>query len=439
MSRRPTQNLSIGQYYNGSTDTFRNSLSRILPYTGASYACWVNIDSSTTGGLKQVLFTADGHEILTSSNQIGIYGSSFVGVTIPYDTWQHIVVTRGGTGVGQYKMYLNGSLVISTTRSDTNNGTKLTLASKNGLAKFTGGITNVQLYDRVLNQQEVTYIYTGYPAANPVFLDGMDGLGTIITDLSGNGNNLAFGGAWRNINLSKVRIASLNRFTINTTSLSFNGITTVADAGVISALNLPNSFWISAWVNPSNTAGVQRVISSMNHVATNGWAFGINVGKLRFTKRNVADIDSNLSNISANVWTHVAACVISDNSVDFYVNGVFKENVVSATPINLGATNRTTLGCLYSGSGYIEYYSGLINNARIHLGVATGYDVIRDMRIPSDRNGSYSLWLLNEGSGNVALDKSGNSNNATITNGSWVSNNTPYSMRNASLGRSASV
>jgi hypothetical protein len=73
-----------------------------------------------------------------------------------------------------------------------------------------------------------------------------------------------------------------------------------------------NKLTVSAWINPSSTSGVQRVVSSKPSSSTpDAIGFGLSEGGLIFTTYGVKDYYSTQIQLNANQWAHASLRTVS--------------------------------------------------------------------------------------------------------------------------------
>jgi hypothetical protein len=130
-------------------------------------------------------------------------------------------------------------------------------------------------------------------------------------------------------------------------------------------------------------------------------------------------------------WVHVVATFSSTPGVGIaiYINGV-----LSASNIATGTMSVATGKLLsfmvksYSASGYVK---GSLANI-VFQNTSTPWTAAQILSlwqygvVPA---GATFIYALNQTSGTVATDSSGNSNNGTVANGIWSSTNFPTTLR----------
>ena len=285
---------------------------------------------------------------------------------------------------------------------------------------FNGVIDEVRIYNRALTEAEVKYHYN---RGGPVAYWAMDeGSGSVINDKSGNGNNgtLVNGATWAQGKHGN--------------ALSFDGVDDYVDAGSDSSLNITNAITIEAWVKPVNLTGSHHFIfKSLNYqVRTQD-------NKLRFVYQSTDNVwhgyETDADVFALNVWHHIVITHIYENgnSTKLYING---ENVSGTWYAGNGNTPTKTSGnSLLVGKGGADFFNGAIDEVRVYNYARTAEEIMQDYNAgvathlgPSGKTCSedpagcmsYGLvgqWDMDEGSGSILNDKSGNNNHGTLTNG----------------------
>ncbi len=192
-----------------------------------------------------------------------------------------------------------------------------------------------------------------------------EGSGTTLADLSGKGNNGTISGAtW----------GAAGKYG---KALSFNGTSswiTVADSAT---LDLTTGMTIEAWVNPVTLTGWREVILKE---AGNVLAYGLyahNNAPHPAATIQVGGLDREASGTAAlplNTWSHLAA-TYDGATLRLYVNATQVQTLAVAGSL------LTSTGVLRIGGNAIwgEYFSGLIDEVRVHNVALTQTQIQTDM------------------------------------------------------------
>lgn len=161
-------------------------------------------------------------------------------------------------------------------------------------------------------------------------------------------------------------------------AVQFNGAQFITVAH--SALSeVSAGFSIAAWVNPTTLTGVQRFIATARTRSNDGFSFGFNGSSPQFSAFGVKDFNFTAP-LTANTWTHVAAVVQSDNSVDLYVDGNLRGTITSTVPITPDLDDVLMLGgtTAISSTTLSDGYNGLLDEV-IVVNRALAVDEIRTL------------------------------------------------------------
>jgi hypothetical protein len=229
--------------------------------------------------------------------------------------------------------------------------------------------------------------------------------------------------------------ANLNHLTLRNTSgvewttgvqgraLSLNGATDrYATISHNNSLNIPSGLTISAWVRP-NLLHRGTILSKS---AGNGFEFWFTInGELEFrlNRTNNGATYKILSNFnygnSLQKWIHVAA-TFDGSTCKIYVNGV-EDRSVTFNPFSIG----TTSGDLVLGAlGTTQRWQGLMDEVRLYNRALSREEISLTMQntgiqeIQSAKTVGH--WKMDEGSGSVLVDHSGNGNNGQLQNTTGV-------------------
>jgi hypothetical protein len=194
-----------------------------------------------------------------------------------------------------------------------------------------------------------------------------EGLGTSVTDASGNGNNGTIGTAtW----------ASLGKYG---KALTFNGTSARVMVNDSASLDLTTGMTLEAWVMPTaSQSGWRTVIQK--EVDTYFMGASSNSPRRPATGGTYGSTVTWIAGPSAipvNTWTHLASTYDGAN-IRLYVNGTQVATVartgsiaVSALPVWIGGNNP-----------YGEYFKGVIDEVRIYNRALSVAEIQADMNTP---------------------------------------------------------
>jgi prepilin-type N-terminal cleavage/methylation domain-containing protein len=150
-----------GNFLSSSSDyvgtTFQYSLTTASNFTWAAWIYYVNSGTNNTTlignryGSTWIKITPSNFE----------FSGGIMAYTFPTSTWSFVVVTKSGTN---YTYYLNGTVVASTTNSNTITNNPFYMGGDPGFPTdgyMTGMIDDVRLYTRALSAAEVAAMYGG--------------------------------------------------------------------------------------------------------------------------------------------------------------------------------------------------------------------------------------------------------------------------------------
>src|SRR3989344_3381762 len=243
--------------------------------------------------------------------------------------------------------------------------------------------------------------------------------GTIATDFSGNGNRgiLTGGPTWVDGKRGK--------------ALDFDGSDDFVS--IPNALNF-STMSVSAWVNADqnsvNTAG--RVFAQNR---TNDFVLAVDNGGTASPYAVLVGITTSIDRrtaaniIKPNSWNHIVGTYNgsgASSGINIYVNGV-SQSLVDAVNFGLGDA-QTTIGASIVSGLPTRLFDGLIDEVRVYNRALSAAEIqalyksgaSRQTQGPSNP-GLVGYWPMNENTGTVASDFSGNGNRGILTGGpTWV-------------------
>lgn len=388
--------------FNGSTDEiFLGSPDAFKVGNNFTIAAWINPDV-TPAGVTQRVFSqltgapsmGYGFGILGSELKFTTYGrldyqsAATDSFTIPAGQWTHIAAVMGADNAVTF--YQNGRFVTritgpgpanaNTAMRDYYIGSTGNNATPAAGERFTGLIDDVQFYNNALTQSAVKTIY-GLPSTPSLvghwkFDETASPSGnTPAADSSGNN----FNGTYQPLAGPGPTLGSPAAPTLVGTSADFNGTTDEVFLASPLAFRMRNDFTIMAWINPDNVSDpgkTQRVFSQNG----GGFGFGLIGNEFKFTTYGIKDYQGSTADgvtIPAGEWSHIAVVFDEENDAQFYLNGIFVEEIDGVNPANIGTTN------FFIGStGTSERFGGLIDDVRFYRGSLTAEQILEAAAIP---------------------------------------------------------
>jgi hypothetical protein len=415
------------------------------------------VEYNYTGSDNQIQF-----DLVNSGSLLSSVRTS--GQTFSAGVWYHVLATNAGTGVGGMKIYINGVESATTTPYNTLgantivNSASVSLGSNNNSALFlNGSLRDARIYNSVLTAADArTLVIGGNPSATPVGKWELnEGTGTTAADTGSGGNNGTLtpnptgGPTW------STDVPQWWRQDRHTWALSFDGTNDYVNLGIGKINDLLRNasaaaVTLSAWVKYTaldtgqydNVVFCGRIAGNINTNA-NLWMSirgdGANAGKLLVGGRSKTSDSfqdrTSTAVIQANVWTHVA-CILdfANDKIYTVINGV----VESASSVTFGdssyAVSSFSTGTYYDSIGEqgvaATYpFTGNICDVRLYTSAVSTTNLAKLANNVDPGIATAGYWPLDEGAGTVTLDKSGNGNNGTLSNGPVYTGDIPQWFR----------
>ncbi|RLI21210.1 hypothetical protein DRO54_04330, partial [Candidatus Bathyarchaeota archaeon] len=335
---------------------------------------------------------------------------------ITTDIWHHIVGTYDKTNM---KIYVDGVLKDSTSYSQPISSSDTLLLLAKGYSefqpKFNGAIDEVRIYNRALSAEEIKEHYNIDKGL--VALWHFDaGSGTTAIDSSGQGNDGTFDLAPQQVT-GKVGNA-----------LSFDGSNDYVEVPDSPSLDITDEITISAWVKPVGEHGSNAGIGSI--CAVGGQApryYHRDTDKTLFVRLQTEN--NNITKIgTANLlpfdeW-HFTTITYDGEFLRLYVDGVLDVSEPATGKI-LSHNNNASIG----GAVTNHFFNGAIDEVRIYNRVLTAEEIaasynagLQGIRTNVGKENLVGYWSMDNASGAVVADESGNSNTGTAYGGCrWAS------------------
>ncbi|MDD4924651.1 MAG: LamG domain-containing protein [Dehalococcoidales bacterium] len=358
--------------------------------------------------------------------------------TLTSGVWYHIMGIRYKSSV--FKIFINGVEKLSTADAGTQEITTSAAAYNldlgdwgyNHTSPLNGLIDEVHIYSRALSATEVRYHYN---RGGPVAHWKMDeGTGRTVYDSTENNNDgtLVLGGSATSSAWATGQYG---------TALSFDGVNDYIFKTTSGFESSDSQGTISAWIKTNNRNEVDSIFSSSDTATADYYLlFGMDTdGTILIQQKNNDTIDQVLTvnTVNDNNWHHVVV-VSNGTSYFLYINGKIETTRVGSGSntgdwfsdtsgrdnINIGALIRNTT---------TNYFNGSIDDVRIYNYARTPSQIQQDYNAgfaahfgpktdcdldpgACTTNGLVGYWDMEEGSGILIHDQSGNNNNGTTTN-----------------------
>lgn len=193
-------------------------------------------------------------------------------------------------------------------------------------------------------------------------------------------------------------------------ALSFNGTSDYIYVKSNNSLQV-SVFTYSAWVKP--TGATDRAIIGGEGTAPPEFRINGN-NTLSLLKQNNFEFPSSSGTVTNDVWSHVAVTYDALGNYVYYINGVASGSGTSLQTFDYSG-GKLNIGQQSSGSA--ESFNGVLDDVRIYNRVLQATDISQLYTLGT--TGLVAYWTLDAAdiSGSTMLDKSGNSNDGTISTG----------------------
>jgi hypothetical protein len=407
---------------NGTTSYVEVPNSTSLNITGPlTLEAWVKTNSST--GLQSIIHRGDAigtgqftYSLRLENGKVrfdlqqssGAYTATYGNSAVSTGVWHHVAAVYDGN---QMRVYLDGVL----DGSQSFNWTPLNISS---ILRI-GGEHNASPYsfNGLIDEARVCAeaIYTGNfnPQPNQLLTASTRALWKFnsqsAVDSSTNANHGTLAGS-----------AGYSTSVPSVGSLSLNGTSAYAQIPNSASLNITGPVTVEAWVKTNSTAN--QSIAERYSGTDGGYALRIWQGKLTFLTihdANNVDSISSTSNLTTNVWHHVAG--VYDNQggqLRVYLDGAL-EGYKASTFAPASGTSPLVIGANAAPAYY--KFNGLIDEVRITADIlyAGSFAPALNLRAVANTKG---LWKFNDGSAN---DASGNGNHAVLNGGATYFTDVP--------------
>ena len=427
--------------FNGSTDYVEvpNSASLNIGTDDFTYCFWIYIATAQTQRIidkrntRGFTFYLDSSNVLRVELSDGTDNAAFILGTLTSSVWQRVVISadRDGNAICYINDVPQTPVDISSKSGDLTDTTSLFIGADapNGVAfKFDGYINDIQWYDTILSQEDITYDYNNpnhLVTDNPnstVALSNLkgywalsEGAGSIAYDSSGEGNNGTINGGtyddqqttipqfgmmdWAKSGTPEITLIQAPnnkgfdilgnplRLREHSFNLDGSGYAEVADDNSLDFGT--GNFTIETWVKASylsQGSGLNSIIAlggAMTDAGSAGIGVFNNTSKFAGYVNSFAFYSNDVFN--SGDWYHV---VITRDS------GLCTMYVDSVAQTNTRTTNANITNSLvkYIGRDSLStrFYSNLIDDSRLYNRDLTQEEVTQNYNVglPAHKNGS---------------------------------------------------
>ena len=379
----PFSQTGWSNYFDGSGDYLAlPSSANLTPGTAFTFEAWIYIPAIVAD--FSIYAATTNSEFQCGFNGSTAWGISTRGVawqltttTLPItNQWNHIVVSRGGTGTNQTSLFLNGARVANGTVSAAYSGTSAYQIASNGAGAglWIGYISNLRL-----TQGADIYGYTNttitVPTA-PLTTTVSSGTAQLLTCQSNRFKDNSANNFTETVN-GNPTVQAYSPFSPAVAytpeavggSGYFDGTGDNLTVTYGAWLNYgTDSFTVEGWVYPTTGSGFHAVYGQRNSGAAYAPVlFVVSGGTFRLfmssnnSSWNVVN-DANLGTCNLNTWNHFAV-VRNGTSINAYINGVSAMTTVTSS----ASLNNSAIPLIIGGT---DAYYGYIASLRYVRGTA---------------------------------------------------------------------
>ncbi|MDC0834731.1 LamG domain-containing protein [Geitlerinema sp. CS-897] len=193
--------------------------------------------------------------------------------------------------------------------------------------------------------------------------------------------------------------------------------------------NITLEAWVYAIANQEWTGIISNVYDSGSTESGYGILLdgksGVYFG-LTIPSQGIQYLSSGVDTLKLNEWHHIAG-TYDGQQMTVYVDGVAKANKsIASSSINYNPENDLSIG-MYKDNNETYTFKGKIAEVRLWDRIRSQDEIEQSMnhRLRGDEPGLVGYWPLNEGSSNIAQDKTANGNNGTINGATWEQSEVP--------------
>jgi len=379
-----------GDYVNvGTVEGYSNALTVEAWVNHSAAANW---DDIVAGGCGDILFGFNSNQLSFGGQCNSPFGMTTYTTNIN-GAWHHVAGVYNGSTA---KVYVDGMQVASSSQSGSFTPGSLSIGGSGASEFFTGKIDDVRIYNYARTPEQ---IYNDYKTTH----------GTLVGD-------------------TKFVDGKIGK------ALQFDGTGDYVNCGKDTNFNITGAITVEAWIKTS-TAQAQ-IVGKADWSADTGYFMYLDGSShVRFNAKGggVQGLAITPSTYTDGVWHHCAGTYIPGTSVNIYIDGVLKNSVTSGIPSSIDTVDIPLL--IGANDELNVFFNGLIDDVRIYNYSRTASQVMEDYTAGASRLGGQSVgeadpwggalpvayWRMDENTGVLAQDASGNGNNGTLTNGpTWT-------------------
>ena len=408
----------------------------IKPQNRAYSSIFNKTDDSTTWDGYVLSLSASGRAQFSLFKTYGsVYIDAYSTTILPLNEWSHIEAVYTNT---QVLIYINGELDSSTSYSggfdDVVKAGNNAIIGRHPLSAvyyFKGFLDELRIYPYARTAEQVK---KDYHAGLSGMKGGSEGVGTTMGGTSKKWMSDGLVGYWKMDEASgDILDASGNGYTGTTTGTtvesgkygngrSFNGTTDYSDLGDIDMVT-GKTLTASAWIKTTGQIDQYEQIIGKNY---NGWSWALQgdntTNKVRFFVSANSYDDKAVSNSTLNdgVWHHVIGVYdgnLPSSNIKMYIDGVLQSTTADNTIDIPNTIDHESIGAGVGAASQGLYFPGSIDEVRVYNRALSPREV-RDLY--EFAPGPVGHWKMDENTGTVANDISGNGNTGTITGATWT-------------------
>ncbi|MDZ8110650.1 MAG: LamG-like jellyroll fold domain-containing protein [Nostoc sp. DedQUE12a] len=217
--------------------------------------------------------------------------------------------------------------------------------------------------------------------------------------------------------------------------LVFDGQDDSIDLGNKPEFKIEKEITLEAWVYCQNQRRRTGIVSNVFDTTAKESGYGLLLdGKsgiffaLKTASQGIHYLSSKVDSLTLNQWHHLAG-TYDGKQIKVYIDGVEKATkAIANSPISYEPENDLSIGT-YKDNNETYPFQGKISEVRIWNVARTQQEIQNNLyqRLGGNEPGLVGYWPLNEGSNNIAHDRTSNANHGTINGANWEQSQVPFS------------